>query len=1099
MNKKFLSAILFGALMVSSTGTFVSCKDYDDDIKDLQEQINSNKDAIAALQKLVGEGKWVTNISSIENGFSVTMSDGTTTSITGIKGADGKNGTEWTIGEDGFWYKDGEKTASQAVAKDGEDGKAGATAPSPKISADGFWVVYEWDAAKGEFVEKTTEISAQGTGAYVVKKDGVYVLHIADETGAFQDVTLPATSDSFVAEAPYSDVRVIFETARWSKWSATNALAKELLKEFPALADIKTNDVVKQGGNLPLIVTPANVELTDKFAFALQGADGKTADIAVSTPVKGLPVNTSIQTEYMPVGFDLDGNGKIEGDEIQCLHVEKYMQTRAAENDCFWALKVEPAYDTAKKKYAQVANASLSIANEKGTTVKTAFAYSVMADDKTNADVTIKVNKSAKYAETIDVFEKPSTTEDAIFTLKNQYDGHFILSLTNEVQKEKYGLSVEGSKLHIANMPANETSIKVNMKLIALGLNGSVAGSGEKAENYVVEITINQGVETTGILADKAVTLAAKATDAKLRWNIKDLGLTAVQLDNFLKGDVKMTATREAMEEGQNGVLEEKKYVAYNAAVNFYDAKGDKITATYGGNPANYVTFGFDVDATATPTELKGYTAEKFLPKDYVLTLTSSAKGTTTIIYSASATLAVSNPDVTATYIKLVPAFVENNVFQITGKVDVKNGKVTYKLADGLILNNGTALKGFIDMDYKNYIDNGGDTEDKAAYGNYNWLGDDKKADPNAELSVNVWKTKAQIGNTWTAAEWNQLYTERNIRAVYTWFGNDKNIDKFDYKVKVKSEIFSETPAEAIIMDATKLSAVFGGQNGTNTIDIQKAITKALVAAGTDKDKEYNLFATTGKKNKYNDYIAGPKVNDGYVVTSAGKPIAIKADDLMDMGMTMDQYIAYTSTTNKPTYYLKLKSAIYYNGKEYATIDEAKNAVLAALDETATDEAKNAAAKEVEDNAITLKGWNDLYTAYDTYYKLDTEKGQYKLSGVASADKIPADDATLISLFNSYNSLTVLTQKEGTEVQNATPADSRIANVNIAFADALEATKYFQNVATNGVVSGTTITAIDSAPADVTGGKVTVPMQISVTDIWGKTMVRTFDVTVTTK
>lgn len=38
MNKKFLSAILFGALMVGSTGTFTSCKDYDDDIKDLQGQ-----------------------------------------------------------------------------------------------------------------------------------------------------------------------------------------------------------------------------------------------------------------------------------------------------------------------------------------------------------------------------------------------------------------------------------------------------------------------------------------------------------------------------------------------------------------------------------------------------------------------------------------------------------------------------------------------------------------------------------------------------------------------------------------------------------------------------------------------------------------------------------------------------------------------------------------------------------------------------------------------------------------------------------------------------------------------------------------------------
>ena len=237
--------------MVSSTGTFVSCKDYDDDIKDLQEQINSNKDAITALQKLVGEGKWVTSISSIENGFTVTMSDGTTTSITGIKGADGKNGTEWTIGEDGFWYKDGEKTASQAV---GEDGKAGVTAPSPKIDANGMWVVYEWDAAKGEFVEKTTEIPAQGTSAYVVVKDGVYVLHIADETGKFQDITLPATSDAFVVEAAAAKVNVKFETAKWTEWNATKDESKALLKAFPGIADIKKNETVKQGGNLPLML-----------------------------------------------------------------------------------------------------------------------------------------------------------------------------------------------------------------------------------------------------------------------------------------------------------------------------------------------------------------------------------------------------------------------------------------------------------------------------------------------------------------------------------------------------------------------------------------------------------------------------------------------------------------------------------------------------------------------------------------------------------------------------------------------------------------------------------------------------------------------------
>ena len=33
MNKKYLSVVLFGALLAASAGTFTSCKDYDDDIK----------------------------------------------------------------------------------------------------------------------------------------------------------------------------------------------------------------------------------------------------------------------------------------------------------------------------------------------------------------------------------------------------------------------------------------------------------------------------------------------------------------------------------------------------------------------------------------------------------------------------------------------------------------------------------------------------------------------------------------------------------------------------------------------------------------------------------------------------------------------------------------------------------------------------------------------------------------------------------------------------------------------------------------------------------------------------------------------------------
>ena len=54
MNKKFLSAILFGALMVTSTGTFVSCKDYDDDIDSLNEKLDKLAKDLSDLQTQAG-------------------------------------------------------------------------------------------------------------------------------------------------------------------------------------------------------------------------------------------------------------------------------------------------------------------------------------------------------------------------------------------------------------------------------------------------------------------------------------------------------------------------------------------------------------------------------------------------------------------------------------------------------------------------------------------------------------------------------------------------------------------------------------------------------------------------------------------------------------------------------------------------------------------------------------------------------------------------------------------------------------------------------------------------------------------------------------
>ena len=81
MKRKFVKVMFFGALALS-TVTYVGCKDYDDDIDNLQTQIDANKASIAELQKFVKEGKWVTNVEDITGGFKITFNDNKSYSIT---------------------------------------------------------------------------------------------------------------------------------------------------------------------------------------------------------------------------------------------------------------------------------------------------------------------------------------------------------------------------------------------------------------------------------------------------------------------------------------------------------------------------------------------------------------------------------------------------------------------------------------------------------------------------------------------------------------------------------------------------------------------------------------------------------------------------------------------------------------------------------------------------------------------------------------------------------------------------------------------------------------------------------------------------------
>lgn len=191
MSKKYLSMILFGALMLGTAGTFTSCKDYDDDIDSLQEQIDANAKAIDQVNKLISSGSVITGVAKGTNGITITLSDGNSYEITnGIKGTDA---AVWSIGEDGYWYKDGVKQAYKAVGEKGDPGTNGTDGCYYKPNEEtGKFDIYNAD---GSFKE-STDIAWKGTGITAVENENDVVLYnVTKADGTSGSVTISKTNN----------------------------------------------------------------------------------------------------------------------------------------------------------------------------------------------------------------------------------------------------------------------------------------------------------------------------------------------------------------------------------------------------------------------------------------------------------------------------------------------------------------------------------------------------------------------------------------------------------------------------------------------------------------------------------------------------------------------------------------------------------------------------------------------------------------------------------------------------------------------------------------------------------------------------------------
>ena len=216
MKRKYLSALLMGVLTLSSVSTFTSCKDYDDDISNLQGQIDKLATAdqlsqkVAELQALISSNK--SDITSLQEKL------GQKTTLEEVKAVLADYATKQYVNDADQTLKDAIKALETGdIAKLKEDVKA-AQAAADKAAKDA-------EAANAEIVEtlKTLATKTELKDAADAAQKAIEALESknAEDLKKAQDA-ITETLKSYAEEGDKKTLESLAETIK----NASDALAQ---------------------------------------------------------------------------------------------------------------------------------------------------------------------------------------------------------------------------------------------------------------------------------------------------------------------------------------------------------------------------------------------------------------------------------------------------------------------------------------------------------------------------------------------------------------------------------------------------------------------------------------------------------------------------------------------------------------------------------------------------------------------------------------------------------------------------------------------------------------------------------------------------------
>lgn len=263
MRKRFVKVVLFGALALATTTSFISCKDYDDDIKRIDDQVSQITQSLNDLKTAVGN-----------NGVKSVTYDAATGKLTIVDSNDKsvsctitQNLPEYTV----------EVVGGKIVLKKGGQEVSSADLPA---AAAGFDATKLTVNDKGEVLYDgvKTNVKVPTSSIALIEQDGVvvgYKITVDGKESTFYIAdALPLTSLVFVPEAYLSGVEAMRATnLSYDKWTPLNQTVTEKGEIWNAPLSPKSNSNITPDMVAYYHVNPVGVTMKQISKLVLSADD----------------------------------------------------------------------------------------------------------------------------------------------------------------------------------------------------------------------------------------------------------------------------------------------------------------------------------------------------------------------------------------------------------------------------------------------------------------------------------------------------------------------------------------------------------------------------------------------------------------------------------------------------------------------------------------------------------------------------------------------------------------------------------------------------------------------------------------------------------